>query len=197
MTKTELYEILKRHAAWIDRGMTDYLDPDRARLDGARLDGARLDGARLDGARLHGASLDRARLGRARLDGASLDGASLDGASLVGASLVGASLVGASLVGASLDGASLHGASLWRATGIICLPVGDERGYRPVAVWQGDLWKIAAGCRWFTIEEARAHYRTNASASGSRPLAAMYLRAIDWLEEQPQPDKAIKAEAAS
>jgi hypothetical protein len=150
MTDGKLKEVLRKHAAWIERGMLNWSDPDRARLDHA-----------------------------------SLDGASLDHARLVGASLDHARLVGASLVGARLD----H-ARLWNATGIICLPVGDSRGYRPVAVWQGDLWTIAAGCRWFTVDEARTHYARPESASGSRALAEMYLAAIDWLEKQPLPSKA-------
>ena len=94
-----------------------------------------------------------ARLNGARLDGASLDDARLDGASLDGASLAGASLHCASLVGASLD----------RAKGIICAGY-DPRGHRFLGVRCADQWYVAAGCRWFTIPQATAHWAKNKDA---------------------------------
>ena len=132
---------------WRLRAAVEIAVKDGANLVGANLVGARLDGARLDGARLVGA----------RLVGAHLVGANLDGARLVGANLDGARLVGAHLVGANLDGANLDGARLVGARGIICAGT-EPRGYRFLGVRHADQWYVAAGCRWFTIPQAVAHW---------------------------------------
>ena len=188
MYQAELDRIVKSHGEWLDSGGKS---GKRASLDGASLDGARLVGASLDGARLVGASLDgaslvRARLVGARLDGASLVGASLDGARLVGASLDGASLVGASLdgarlVGARLDGASLVGARLDGAAGCVVL-TDTHHGYRVVAGQVDGAVRIWAGCRSFSLAEARAHWGAtdyHTPSSGRRILAT-----LDWLETE-------------
>ena len=136
---------------------------DRVRLDGASLDGARLDGARLDGARLIDARLDGASLDGASLDGARLIGATLDGASFIGASLIGARLDGASLIDASLDGASLDGARPDKATAAPLRRATRADGYE-FLLWPTDAgWRVRAGCRFFTLPEARDHWtRTRA-----------------------------------
>ena len=151
-----------------DRVRLDGASLDGARLDGARLDGARLIDARLDGASLDGASLDGARLIGATLDGASFIGASLigarlDGASFIGASLIGARLDGASLIDASLDGASLDGARPDKATAAPLRRATRADGYE-FLLWPTDAgWRVRAGCRFFTLPEARDHWtRTRA-----------------------------------
>lgn len=58
---------------------------------------------------------------------------------------------------ARLDGANLDGANLGGATGIICAGY-DPRGYRFLGVRHADQWYVAAGCRWFTIPQAIAHW---------------------------------------
>ena len=133
-----------------------------ASLAGASLVGESLEGANLDGANLAGASLDDANLDDASLVGANLAGASLAGASLVGANLVRASLADANLAGASLAGASLDDASLVRASLVrASLIVGGQRsdGYRFLLFRERDgAVKVSAGCRYFSIAEARAHW---------------------------------------
>ena len=104
-------------------------------------------GADLRGADLHGADLR----------GADLRGADLSGADLYGADLYSANLRGADLSGADLHGADLYGADLRGAKGAICLGT-DPRGYRFVGIRHDDGWRILAGCRWFTVEEAKAHW---------------------------------------
>ncbi len=92
------------------------------------------------------------------LSGAYLRGANLSGADLSGANLSGANLSGANLSKANLSGANLSGANLSGAVGAICLGT-DTRGYRFVGIRHADGWRISAGCRWFTVAEAVAHWK--------------------------------------
>jgi uncharacterized protein YjbI with pentapeptide repeats len=143
----------------------------KANLDGAYLDGAYLDGAYLRdadlrGADLRGADLRDADLGGAYLRGAYLGGAYLRGANLRGADLRGADLRGADLRdadlggaylrGAYLGGAYLGGADLGSAYLIHCGTRSD--GYEFYASLKDNQLWITAGCRWFSIADARAHW---------------------------------------
>ena len=61
-----------------------------------------------------------------------------------------------------------------------------DHGYFVTANWHGGMWRIAAGCRDFTIAEARAHWGDpdyHTPQSGSR-----IVHMLDWLEKQPVPD---------
>ena len=116
--------------------------------------------------------------------GANLGGANLRGADLHGADLRGANMHGANLHGADLGEADLHGADLHGANGIHRLPVSDPRGYDSVAVWNPGGWRIAAGCRWLTVPEARDHWGDG--YDGDRSIGDRYLAAIQWLESQPE-----------
>jgi len=92
---------------------------------------------------------------------ANLSDANLSDADLRGADLRGANLSDANLSGAYLRGADLSGADLRRAdlSGASIIDAGqDVRGYRFVAVRHDNGLRIGAGCRWFTLPEARAHW---------------------------------------
>jgi hypothetical protein len=195
MNQGALNEILRNHALWLndesggDRAQLrfaklSYADLRGANLRYANLGYADLRGADLSGANLSGASLSYANLSYANLSGANLSGASLSYANLSCANLSGANLSCANLSGANLRGANLSGASLRGAKGLLLLPVQDYRGYLwPHAVECRDgLWRIRAGCRFFTIAKARDHW--GASYKGDRELGDMYLYAIDWLESK-------------
>jgi hypothetical protein len=106
--------------------------------------------ANLSGANLSGADLSRADLSRADLYSADLSGANLSGADLSGADLS----------GANLSGADLYSANLSRAVGAINLGP-EARGHGVLAVRQESSYRIKAGCRWFTPEEATAHWVDN------------------------------------
>jgi len=139
-----------------------------ANLVGANLDGANLAGAHLDGARLLGARLVDANLADANLVRANLVGANLDGANLADANLA-----DANLVGANLDGANLAGAYL--APDIKATAAPHRRATRAdgweFLLWHTDQgWRIDAGCRFFTPEEARVHW--NATRPLNTPLGA-------------------------
>jgi len=97
-----------------------------------------------------------ANLGDAYLCGAYLGGADLRGARLSGADLGGADLRGAYLRGAYLGDADLRGADLGGAD----LVDGGQRsdGYRFIGWIKDGVLQIRAGCRNFTITEARLHW---------------------------------------
>jgi len=187
MTQEEIAAVLADHARWLrgeggNRASLVGASLARASLVGAILVGASLDGARLDGASLARASLDGANLARASLVGARLDGASLDGARLVGANLDGASLDGAnldganlaraSLVGAILDGAKIKGATVKR----LLRRAMRSDGYEFFLWHCQEGFFIAAGCRWFTMAEARQHWTATRAGTplGDESLDILY-----------------------
>ena len=99
------------------------------------------------------------------------------------ASLEGADLEGAYLRCAYLRGANLKGAYLRGANGVYELDMADPRGYRPLAVAHTDGWRISSGCRWFTVEEAMAHWSNPEHEAPG--IASRYIRAINALPECP------------
>ncbi len=175
----------------------------KANLDGANLRGANLRGADLRGAYLRGADLDGANLGRADLDGADLRGANLRGANLGRANLRGANLDGAYLRGADLGGADLGGASLGGADlggadlgGANLIDAGqDARGYRFIGVCHKNRLMIAAGCRWFTLKQAKAHWKDkhskplNVDCNSRVALIEKIARARGWPIHGPKKTK--------
>jgi uncharacterized protein YjbI with pentapeptide repeats len=82
--------------------------------------------------------------------------ADLRHASLRGASLRFADLRHADLRHADLEGADLRDADLCGAVGVRDAGC-DGRGYRFILI-EGDTPMVKAGCRWFTLDEARAHW---------------------------------------
>ncbi len=200
--KERLPEILAAHALFLkDSGDGSLADLRWADLREADLREANLRGADLRGANLRWADLREANLREADLRGANLRGANLRGANLRwanlcranlreanlrGADLRWADLHEANLHGADLRGADLRGANLRGATGWIPLSETDH-GYLVGASWHGDHWQIQAGCRNFTVAEARAHWGAadyHIPVSGSR-----IVHMLDWLEKQPEPAK--------
>jgi len=89
----------------------------------------------------------------------------------------------ANLRDANLRDANLRGADLSFAKGILLLPVQDARGYSFAHANQTDGgWRIRAGCRNFSIAEAREHW--GPGYCGDREQGDMYLYAVDWLERK-------------
>jgi uncharacterized protein YjbI with pentapeptide repeats len=93
----------------------------------------------------------------------NLSKAILKGTNLHEANLYGADLHEADLYGANLQNTNLQEANLTDVKGIVCLGI-DPRGYRFVGVQHDDGWRISAGCRWFTIDEAKTHWVNNNDA---------------------------------
>lgn len=83
---------------------------------------------------------------------------------------------------------TLTGAYILDSIGILRLPVGDPRGYEALAFWHsescgGSHWRIFAGCRFFDLAEAEAHWRDRQvdTSTVAHLVAPNYLHAIDWL----------------
>jgi uncharacterized protein YjbI with pentapeptide repeats len=140
----ELNEILRLHRLWLAD------DPEGKRADLSRAD------------------LSGADLSRANLCGADLSGADLSGANLSDANLFRANLSDANLSGAKLSGAKLSGANMSDAKGIIRIGPSFD-GYEFFAVRRDGVAWIKAGCRWFSAEDARAHW---AKPRENEPLQA-------------------------
>jgi hypothetical protein len=137
----------------------------------ANLADAYLAGANLVGANLAGANLADAYLAGANLAGANLAGANLAGANLVDANLAWARLARANLAGANLAGANLAGRIIdggIRADGYRFLLTRTEPGE----------WRVKAGCRNFTLAEAREHW---GASYGRTELGAEALAIIDHM----------------
>ena len=158
-TSDEIAEMLRKHALWATGEI---------RGEPADLSGANLRWANLSGANLRLANLSEADFRWANLSGAELRRANLSEAELSWANLSGADLSWAEITG---------------ATGIYLLHAQDPRGYSwPHAIQcDGGEWRIRAGCRFFTIPEARDHW--GESYEGERRIGDMYLAAVDWLEK--------------
>jgi uncharacterized protein YjbI with pentapeptide repeats len=152
-----------------------YADLRGANLTGANLTGANLRGADLTYADLRGANLTGADLTGANLTGANLTHANLTGANLTGAILTGANLRDADLTHANLTGANLTGDKLKSAGQTASRSDGYE--FRLFVLADGTL-KIKAGCRWFTLTEAREHWTTT---RGGTQLGEESLALIDHL----------------
>ena len=130
----------------------------------------------------NGADLIGANLRGADLRGANLREANLRGADLRWADLIGANLREADLSGANLSGADLRWADLIGAKGIVSMPVSDLK-YDWFGVWYEDQWMVKAGCRWFTISEAREHWIGD-HYTRSQSVKDTVEFALEWLGKQ-------------
>jgi hypothetical protein len=186
MTQEKIAAVLADHLKWLrDEG------GQRAFLQGAFLQGALLHGAFLQGADLQGADLQGADLRGAFLQGADLQGAFLQGADLHGAFLQGADLRGAFLQGAFLQGADLRGAKIKNdktALGILRRAMRSD-GYEFFLWHCEDGFYIKAGCRFFTLEEGRKHWKATRAGTllgdETQDILAMFAKAIKRWREAP------------
>lgn len=84
----------------------------------------------------------------------------------------------ADLRSADLRSANLRGAYLGSLT---IIDAGqDLRGYRFVAVQWPDWLRIAAGCRWFTLNEALAHWGAGSKSKNAEEC----LRKVEMIEAE-------------
>ena len=96
---------------------------------------------------------------RANLIGANLADANLVGADVSGADLYSANLTGANLTGAIFTGAIFTGANLYSRTVQEHLRRAVRSDGYEFYLWHcEDGFYIMAGCRFFTLEEGRAHW---------------------------------------
>jgi len=106
-------------------------------------------------------------------------GADLARAYLRGADLRGADLTGADLRGAYLRGANLTGADLTGADGV--LAIGPIDTWIMYAVRFPDGPRIKAGCRWFTVAEAREWWGEGGAAQDTVTHGPRMLAGVDAL----------------
>ena len=118
-------------------------------------------------------------LAGANLRGANLTGAYLTWADLRGADITGAYLTGANLTGAYLTGAYLTGADITGAAGV--LAIGPIDTWIMYAVRFPDGPRIKAGCRWFTVAEAREWWGKGGTAQDTVTHGPRMLAGVDAL----------------
>ena len=101
------------------------------------------------------------------------------GANLTGADLARANLTGADLRGADLARAYLTGADLTGADG--ALAIGPIDTWIMYAVRFPDGPRIKAGCRWFTVAEAREWWGKGGAAQDTVTHGPRMLAGVDAL----------------
>jgi len=63
------------------------------------------------------------------------------------------------------------------------LDMAHPYGYRPIAIAHPHGWQIAAGCHWFNVQQALAHW--GPTYIGDPEIARRYRRAISELPPCP------------
>ena len=133
-------------------------------LENADLRGVNLWGADLRRVNLWGADFRDADLRSADLRSADFRDADLQNADLRSANLWGANLWGANLRGANLRGAELRDVNLWgadlRGTCIFAIASRSDGLHFFAQEKDEGLW-IIAGHRYFTVKDARKHWKEN------------------------------------
>ena len=125
-------------------------------LAGANCSEADFFGANCSGANFYGANFSRA----------NFSGANFYGANFFGVRFFGADFSRANFSRANFSGASFYGANFFGVEGI--LHVGPVDGWDMYAVRWDDGPRIKAGCRWFTVSEARKWWGKG-GAPGNKP----------------------------
>jgi len=142
----------------------------------ANFSGANFSGAHFSGANFSGANFSLANFSRANFSGANFSGAdfsladfsraNFSRANFSGADFYKANFSGANFSGANFSRANFYGANFSGAEGI--LHVGPVDGWDMYAVRWDDGPRIKAGCRWFTVSEARKWWGKG-GAPGNKP----------------------------
>ena len=128
--------------------------------------GVSLAGANCSEAHFSGAHFSGANFFRADFSGADFSRANFSRADFSLANFYGADFSLANFSGANFSGASFYGANFFGVEGI--LHVGPVDGWDMYAVRWDDGPRIKAGCRWFTVTEAREWWGKG-GAPGNKP----------------------------
>jgi len=172
MTKEQIAAVLADHARWL-------------RGEG---------GKRAD---MHGANMHRADMHGANMQGANMQGAYMRGADMQRAYMQGAYMRGADMRGANMQGADMHGANMRGAKiGLDHIVIGLLRRATRSDGWEFFLWHcedgfyIKAGCRFFTMEEGRKHWKATRAGTAlgdeTQDILAMFAKAIKRQEARGQ-----------
>ena len=181
MTKNQIAAVLADHLKWRKNEGGKRADLSRADLFGADLSGSNLFGADLSGSNLFGADLSGSNLSGADLFGADLSGSNLSRADLSGSNLSRADLSGANLVGAKINNDKI-------AIGILRRAMRSDN--YEFFLWHcEDCFYIKAGCRFFTLEESRKHWKATRAGTPlgdeTQDILAMFAKAIKRWRDTP------------
>lgn len=121
----------------------------------------------------------------ARMNYTDLTYVDLTRASLFGASMSNINCRGANFDDTYMANTVLQGANFHLANGILDVPVSDPRGYRWLAVWSSSEngWIIVAGCRYFSVANAKIHWLRD-TYHGPSAVQQTLPAALRWLESQ-------------
>ena len=138
----------------------------RAHFPLAHFSGANFSGANFSGANFYKADFYKANFSLANFSGADFSRANFSRADFSLANFYGADFSLANFSLANFSGASFYGANFFGVEGI--LHVGPVDGWDMYAVRWDDGPRIKAGCRWFTVSEAREWWGEG-GAPGNKP----------------------------
>ena len=147
------------------------------------------------GSSAYGSSFARSCMWRVKMQGINFGNADFRGADLSGADFMGSQFEEANFLDAMIDTSTILSRTyLVNSNGIYRLPVADERGYEPYAIWHtktsnyGVGWLIFAGCRVLNYSNAIAHWLPDYANTSEKERCARYTYALHWLNDQPIPD---------
>jgi hypothetical protein len=120
------------------------------------------------------------------LRGSDFSDSDLRGSNFSGSDFSGSDFRGSNLRNSDFSGSDLRWSDFRGAKGMLLLPVQDMRGYSFCHAIETDSgWRIRAGCRDFSIDEAKAHL--GSEDYPDRQRGDDYLYAIEWLERKLNP----------
>jgi len=126
-----------------------------------------------------------------RLNEIDFTGADLTGVGFQSAYMGGCNFTRAIMVNANLDGTDDVEDAIFDQTIGIYDAGKDCRNYRFIGVWWDSPeytgWMVHAGCRWFTIKDARNHWGENSLSSNPEECLAL----VKKIAKAPPPDKAL------
>ena len=131
------------------------------------------------GVSLAGANCSEAHFSGANFFGANFSGANFSRANCSEAHFSGANFFGVHFSGADFSRANFYGANFYGAEGI--LHVGPVDGWDMYAVRWDDGPRIKAGCRWFTVTEARAWWGKGGESGNKPEHGPLMLAGLDAL----------------
>ena len=147
----------------------------------AILENVDLSNSNLSNSNLRNSNLRNSDLRNSDLSNSDLSNSNLSNSNLRNSDLRNSDLRNSDLRYSDLRNSDLSNSNLRNSKGFILLPVQDARGYSHIhAILCLDGWRIRAGCRDFTINQAESHW--GEYYLGNRGQGDLYLYAINWLK---------------
>ena len=148
-----------------------------------------MQGANMQRADMQRADMQRADMQRANMQGANMQGAdmryaNMQGADMRYANMQGANMQGANMQRADMQGANMQGAKIGNGQTVIGIlrRVTRSDGYEFFLWHCQEGFFIKAGCRFFTLEEGRRHWKATRAGTAlgdeTQDILAMFAKAI-------------------